>query len=146
MTKRNFALQILVFVFSIVATAQNGSIQGIVSDKSTGEKIPFANVSLLKNNQFGSIGTVTDSKGAFSLDKLEYADYAVVVSFIGFETDTIKGLKVSKEKPVVRLGNIALEVTGVALKELEINAMSNTQSTRLDRKSKADSAYGKSEF
>ncbi len=134
MLKRILTLQILVFLFSFIALAQNGSIQGIVIDKNTGEKIPFANISLLKNNQFSTLGTVTDNNGGFNLDKLEYADYKVVVSFIGFETDTIKGLKITKEKPVVRLESIALKVTGIALRELEINAMANTQTSHLDRK------------
>jgi len=129
--------RILVFQFlmlSVFLNAQNGRIQGVVSDKNTNEKIPFANVSLLKNNQFSPLGTVTDSKGAFSIDKLENADYMLVVSFIGFESDTIKGLKITKEKPTIRLENIALKVSGIALKELEISAMANTQTTRLDRK------------
>lgn len=129
--------RILVFQFlmlSVFLNAQNGRIQGVVLDKNTNEKIPFANVSLLKNNQFSPLGTVTDSKGAFSIDKLENADYMLVVSFIGFETDTIKGLKITKEKPTIRLENIALKVSGIALKELEISAMANTQTTRLDRK------------
>ena len=129
--------RILVFQFlmlSVFLNAQNGRIQGVVLDKNTNEKIPFANVSLLKNNQFSPLGTVTDSKGAFSIDKLENADYMLIVSFIGFETDTIKGLKITKEKPTIRLENIALKVSGIALKELEISAMANTQTTRLDRK------------
>jgi outer membrane receptor protein involved in Fe transport len=130
--KSNFL--ILLLLFSITVFAQNGSIQGIVADKSTGETIPFANVILLKNNQFNTNGAVTDSKGAFSINKLENADYSVVVSFIGFVSDTIKNLKITKEKPVLKLGKISLAVAGVALNEVEVSAQQNTQKSSLDRK------------
>lgn len=131
--KKNF-FQLFILLLSLPVVAQNGSIRGVVSDKNSGEKIPFANITLLKNNQFTTIGTITDDKGGFMLDKLDYADYSVVVSFIGFETDTIKGLKVSRETPQLRLGNIPMVVTGIALQELEVSAMASTQVTQLDRK------------
>lgn len=134
MLRKFLAFQVLILFVPFIVNAQNGQIQGVVSDKSSGEKIPFANISLLKNNQFSAIGTVTDNRGAFNLENLDYADYSVVVSFIGFKTDTIKGLKISREKPLVRLGNITLEVSGIALQELEVSAMASTQRTTLDRK------------
>jgi outer membrane receptor protein involved in Fe transport len=131
---RKIALQTLLILFVANVFAQTGIIQGIVSEKSSGEKIPFANVLLLKNNQFSAGGTVTDNKGAFALNNLENGDYAVVVSFIGFKTDTIKGLKISKDKHVIRLGEIKLDVAGVALNEVEVSAQQNTQKSSLDRK------------
>lgn len=134
MTRKLLLFQFLILFYSFTITANNGNIQGFISDKNTGERIPFVNVLLLKNNQFSTIGTVTDNNGGFNLDKLDYADYSVVISFIGFETDTIKGLKISKEIPSIQLGGVALKVSGIALKELEINAMANTQLARLDRK------------
>jgi outer membrane receptor protein involved in Fe transport len=130
--KSNFL--ILFLLFSMTVFAQNGSIEGIVIDKSTGETIPFANVVLLKNNQINTNGAVTDSKGAFSISKLDNTDYSVVVSFIGFVSDTLKSLKITKEKPVLKLGKIALAVAGVALNEVEVSAQQNTQKSSLDRK------------
>ncbi|MDX9747363.1 MAG: TonB-dependent receptor [Paludibacter sp.] len=134
MYKKLLSIHLLILAFSMGILAKNGRIQGVISDAGTGELIPFANISILKNNQFSSLGTVTDNKGAFSVNQLEYDEYAVVVSFIGFETDTIKGVKLNRQQPVANLGNIRLKVSGIALKELEITAMAATQTTHLDRK------------
>jgi len=45
-------------VFVNAAFAQKGIINGVISDKGSGEKIPFASVVLLKNNQATSYGTI----------------------------------------------------------------------------------------
>jgi iron complex outermembrane recepter protein len=134
MNKFLFLLVSAFFFFNPILNAQSGNIHGIVIDKATGEKIPFANISLYKNNQYSSNGTATKSDGSFTISNLEYAEYYIVVSFIGFETDTVKGLIVTKEKPGIRLGNIALAVSGIALNEVEVNARISTQNTSLDRK------------
>lgn len=134
MYKKLLSIHFLILAFSMGILAKNGSIQGVITDAGTGERIPFANVALLQNNQFSSLGTVTDTNGAFSVNQLEYDEYAVVVSFIGFETDTIKGVKVNRQRPAANLGTISLKVSGIALKELEITAMAATQTTHLDRK------------
>ena len=131
---KKILIQLLFIVSIITIHAQNGSIQGTIIDKNTGEKIPYANISLLKNNLFSNLGTGTDSKGNFTISNLDYADYTLIISFIGYKTDTIKSLKISEEKQIVRLGNILLTVVGVALKELEISAQTNTQKISLDRK------------
>ncbi len=134
MNCKSFRIISLFLFFTLNIFAQNGSIQGVVIDKTTGETIPFANVVLLKNNEFSTNGTVTDSKGAFVIKELESAEYSVVVSFIGFETDTIKNLKISKQQPTLRLGTIALAVAGVSLNELQVTAQQSTQKLSLDRK------------
>lgn len=128
-----FSILILLLSFTVLAQ-QNGSIQGVVIDKNSGESIPFANISLLKNNQLSARGTITDNKGNFSISNLENANYSIVVSFIGFDSDTIKGLEITEKKPVIKLGNIAVSPSGIALKELEISVQQNTQKSSLDRK------------
>lgn len=45
MKKKAYPLLILI-ALSISAFAQTGSLSGIISDKVTGEKVPFANVIL----------------------------------------------------------------------------------------------------
>lgn len=71
MHKRIISICFLLLLFSLGVLARNGSIQGVISDAGTGELIPFANISILKNNQFSDRGTVTDSKGAFSVNQLD---------------------------------------------------------------------------
>jgi hypothetical protein len=70
---------------SITGTfAQSGNITGVVTDKATNDRIPFANVvANLKSNTASSKGTVSDKDGKFSLDNLPFGNNNVVISFIG---------------------------------------------------------------
>ncbi len=45
------------------------------------------------------------------MGNLSFGTYEVVISFIGYKTDTLGNVSVSREAPVVDLGTIALAVS-----------------------------------
>ena len=61
--------------------AQNASVNGYITDKSSGETLISANVALLENNR----GTSTNTLGYFSLTNLEPGTYTIAGSYIGFK-------------------------------------------------------------
>lgn len=61
--------------------AQNASVNGYITDKSSGETLISANVALLENNR----GTSTNTLGYFSLTNLEPGAYTIAGSYIGFK-------------------------------------------------------------
>ena len=69
-----------------------GSINGSVSDRTTGEPVPVVNVSLLP----GGESTVTGSDGSFSFENLDAGQYVVTLQKDGYEP--------AKENIVVDLG------------------------------------------
>ena len=80
---------LLFLIFTNLLYAQNGSIQGTVSDQITKDKIPFATILLiaeLGNNQKGDI---SDGAGRFEIDNLKPGNYKLQVSFMGYRTDTL---------------------------------------------------------
>ncbi|MGQ1784056.1 TonB-dependent receptor domain-containing protein [Saccharicrinis sp. GN24d3] len=125
----------MMFILIGTSLAQNnGTIRGMVTDKDSGEKFPFASVSLKKNGEILPNGTVTDNEGAFKLNGLQHGTYDVVVSFIGFETETVSGITINKQSPKVNLGILSITSANVAIEEVEVNGMANTVSTKIDRK------------
>ena len=135
MIQRLFSFIALIILFVGTSMAQkNGSIQGVVKDKNSGEKFPFANVSLIQNEELLPVGTVTDDNGEFKISGLKPGNYNVVLSFIGYETDTIENVVLSKKNPKANLGYLTIQSTNVAIDEVEVSAMSNTVSTKIDRK------------
>ena len=134
MNRKLTTLIIFLLVFVNAAFSQKGSIIGVISDKGSGEKIPFASVVVINNNQPTSYGTISDDAGAFKIENLAYGDYGLVVSFIGYATDTINNIKISKENATVNFGDIKLAVSSVSIEGVEVTAMSNTVSTKIDRK------------
>ncbi|MCK4664112.1 MAG: TonB-dependent receptor [Bacteroidales bacterium] len=74
-------LVLLLFLFSNLA-AQNSSIKGKVINAETNAFIHGVNV-FIKNT---TIGTITNKKGEFLLNKPPYDTITIVFSFVGFET------------------------------------------------------------
>jgi len=130
---------VLVFFISLITGlpnvfAQNGSITGIVVDKVTKENIPFANViRILMDNTISLDGTVSNDDGTFKLEDLPFGNYHVLISFIGYETDTIKNIHIDEQNQQVNIGEVGLSTLAVALDEIVVKAMAPTAITHLDR-------------
>lgn len=141
LTKRKLKsryLLIIIFLSTVLCQfsyAQNSSISGEVFDEQNGLSVPFANV-VLFDAEFGntSIGDVSDAEGKFKLAKIPYGSYNLVISFIGYKTDTVPGISLSQGKNNLSLGKISLFPTIVNLQEVEIQGTAATVVTELDRK------------
>lgn len=80
LTKRALPLMFAMLALAAVAMGQTGRITGVVTDRSTGETLPGANVLV----QGTTTGTITDVDGRFALD-LPAGQMTIVASFIGYE-------------------------------------------------------------
>jgi hypothetical protein len=69
-----------------VQARQAASISGFVREADTGETLLLANVTLAGT----PIGTATNNAGYYTLTGLEPGSYTVVVSYIGFRTDSTR--------------------------------------------------------
>ena len=115
MSRRIVVLCAMIAMGVQFARAQrSGSIMGLVSDSESGEHIPFASVSFLRNNQPIPGGAISNEEGAFSMGNLKFGTYRVVVSFIGYETDTLGDILLSREQAAADLGTIPLAVSRFA--------------------------------
>jgi len=114
--------------------AQSGIITGVVTDKATNDKIPFANVvAVLKSNTASQKGTVSDKDGEFSIDNLPFGNYDVVISFIGYQPDTIRNIDIDRQIQHINIGEIRLSVITIALGEVVIEDLAETATSKLDR-------------
>lgn len=114
--------------------AQKGSISGFVTDKATNDQIPFANVLVIsENNTASANGTISDKDGNFYIYNLPFGNFKAVISFIGYEPDTIKNINIDKQNQHVNIGEIQLSVLTIALNEVVVKAWAKTATTHLDR-------------
>lgn len=95
--------------------AQNASVNGYITDKSSGETLISANVALLENNR----GTSTNTLGYFSLTNLEPGTYTIAGSYIGFKLFR-KTINLSADE-TLRL-DIALEPNVVSTDEIVVTS------------------------
>ena len=101
MFKNIFLLLVGVVAFSTTSFAQSGSLKGKITDKNTGETIPFANVVAQKNgNQVA--GVTTDFDGNYTIKPLDPGNYDLLVSFVGYGQVKLEGIVVSSNKITFR--------------------------------------------
>lgn len=80
---RSVVLAGVLFLFYAATTyAQNGSIEGTVTNAQTGETLPGVNIYIMELDR----GVATDSEGSFQIDDVEYGTYTFRASYVGFET------------------------------------------------------------
>lgn len=75
-------LALLVAPVSVVAQSV-GKISGLITDATTGDPLPGAQIYLEENN---FLGTITDENGRYFLLSVPPGKYTVVMQFIGFAT------------------------------------------------------------
>lgn len=97
---------------TFLATAQNYSISGELSDKTTGEKLAFADVMLIQLRQV----TQTDMDGAFAFNNVPSGTYTLVFRLMDYQTDTLEGVEVTTTPVLLsyRLGKPE-EIVGVEI-------------------------------
>lgn len=92
---------VLWMAFHAASFAQQGySLQGTVTDRSTGEALPGATV-MIKNT---TTGLSTDNEGSFKFTNLKDNKIELITSFIGYQTDSsIHQLKSGNNTVKIRL-------------------------------------------
>lgn len=115
--KRIFIL-CLAALASVLAVAQN-KITGRVMEEETKSALEFVTVQLLASDSLFIQGTVTDTKGNFSFDKVADGNFIVSVSYIGYEAVNIA---ISNLEKNLNIGDIPLVNSGVMLEGVTVRA------------------------
>lgn len=131
---KRIMLSLIVIVASLQSFSQTGRISGQVINSDTKETIPYANVTLYNSSDFSLIsGLVSNEDGDFDLKKVAYGNYSLLVSFIGFDTDT-SNIDLTSQSSIASLGTISLSPSKFALDEVEVTAIASTSISKIDRK------------
>ena len=111
----------------------NAKITGKVIDADSNQPVEFATVAVNDPATGKPVnGTVCDDKGEFVINKVAEGTYNIQISFIGYETETINGIKVDKHGDV-NLGTIKLGTGTKVLKEVVIEGQKDLVEERVDR-------------
>jgi len=108
---------VLLFFSSTAALAQVGAgeLRGTLNDAETGEPLPFVNIVIEAGKR--QVGGTTDFDGNYILKPIPPGTYDVKVSFVGYNTRQITGVKINNDK--ITFLDIEMEA-GVRLDEIEI--------------------------
>ena len=107
------------FLISLSASAQTGSIKGKIFDKATKEPLAFASVvAELGSAQKG--GAQSDFDGEYNIKPLAAGEYTLRIAYVGYNDLVITGVLVSNDK--ITFQDLALSKKVVETQEVEIVA------------------------
>ena len=101
--------------FSICISAQNGAIYGKILDEN---ETPMYAVNVTLDGAASPMGATTGFEGDFKIKPIDAGTYTVEVSFVGYHTKTILGVKVSNNK-ITFLDDVHLKPDYILLGEAE---------------------------
>ncbi len=118
-------------VQSIKAQATS-RIEGKVTDSSTGEGLPGANV-ILENTNFGAS---SDRYGGFFINQVPAGSYTLKVSYIGYQQYATQ-INVSQSKRVIKV-DVKLNISAVKINEVVVNGLLQGQVKALNQQLNSD--------
>ncbi|NJN26232.1 MAG: TonB-dependent receptor [Cyclobacteriaceae bacterium] len=128
-------LSLLCSFLPIYAQAQKSSISGHIFDERAQLAIPYVSVGLFDTKFEKNINaTVSDENGFFSMEKIPFGQYHLVMSFMGYVPDTIFNITLSQTALQATLGKLPLYQSTIQMEGVEIIGQAATVQTALDRK------------
>jgi len=137
------SISILIFLFiSQIAFADNpedmrgkGSIAARVVDSLSHDPVEYATVALYHHDSRQLInGLITDLTGSFRFKGLDWGDYDLEISFIGYKDMNVRKVQISQQQHEVDLGKLELQRTALNLNEVEIVGGTPAVEYQIDRK------------
>ncbi|MCC7520058.1 MAG: carboxypeptidase-like regulatory domain-containing protein, partial [Flavobacteriaceae bacterium] len=99
-----FVITLTLFLVTILASAQTGTLTGKIYNASDNQPIPFADVLLENTNYY----TTSDENGFFSIENIKPGVYNLLVTLLGYNEERI---------PEVSINNIRTQNLEVFLSE-----------------------------
>lgn len=129
------AVMMLIIGIGLPLFGQSGSIHGIVKDSVNSSPLEYTTVMLYKSIDDEPItGTVTNVSGAFNIDNIQYGNYYLLLSFVGYRTKRVDGIKLDVTNQNVNLNSIQIPSTQANLQELSIDGSVPAIDYRIDKK------------
>lgn len=115
---RKFLLFVIfsIATFSLTFAGTTGKLAGKVTDKDTGEGLPFVNIIL----EGTTIGGSTDMDGNYVILNIPPGKYSIKVQYVGYQTQVIEGVSISID--LTTKVNVELSQTSVELGEVVVKA------------------------
>lgn len=128
-------LNIIWLIVTNLSAQQLGSVSGVIVEKTSNKPLEFANVIIRSNSDSSKFqGTVTGSKGEFSFEKLQFGDYKIIYSFIGFDKVETPLFSLNSKQAKLNLGKLYISESTAFLGEVKVTAERSTFINSIDRK------------
>ena len=124
-------------LLSFLATAQKGTMKGLVTDKNSSEPLVGATIYL----EGTTTGTITDFDGNYVLENITPGTYNVRCSFISYETNVVNDVAIKAGNTVEY--NFAMGESTVEIADVKVVAKANRESESMLLLDQKDAAISK---
>jgi outer membrane receptor protein involved in Fe transport len=112
-----------------------GIVSGQITDKVSNEPLEYANVIVFKvNDSLMVSGTVTGTKGKFTIGNLPYGNYYLVADYIGYHKMTTSSFKLTPKSNQYKAGVILLQPSSTNLDQVVVMADKPHVEYKIDKK------------
>ncbi len=138
---RKFLLLISLSLVSLLLRAQDfnkldgpGKITGKVIDSTTRIPVEYATITIVAiYNNSVITGATSDSLGNFKIQGLNMGVYKVSIEFIGYKTNLLNNIVISKKQAAISLGTISLQNNNNSLQGVVVTAKQKLIDNRIDK-------------
>jgi outer membrane receptor protein involved in Fe transport len=115
--------------------AAEGTVIGVVIDKTSGQPVESAAVILKKKSDGKATHTAaTDNHGAFTVENVPPGEYVVEYNYIGLESQETPAFTVDVKHLTRDLGRLALTESSIKLEKVEVSTRKEAFYNSIDRK------------
>ena len=134
---KKLALVTFFVAISLASVAQNGTIQGLVTDQMSNESLVGATIML----EGTIVGTITDFDGNYILGKITPGTYNIRCSFISYEPITIENVEIQADQTLEF--NFDLSESTLQIEDIQVVAKINHESESMLLLEQKDAAVSK---
>lgn len=116
----------LLFCLLTAAAFAQGTLRGVVSDSLTKEALPGANVFLVGT----ALGSATDLNGAYKIERIPAGTYTLRVSYIGYQTQT---LRANIQNNITTVVNVALGAELIEMGTVVVTGQAEGQAAAINQ-------------
>ena len=114
---------------------KDAEINGTITDGSSNQTIPYASVAVYKSKDSTLVtGVLSKDDGSFTVTKLPYGKYFMVVTFVGYKKHKVSDILLTQAKKIASLGPIKVNVATTMLKQVEVVGNVSPVSYQIDKK------------
>ncbi len=113
----------------------DAKISGVLIDSSNNQPVEFATISVFKNTDLKKPidGSLTDDKGKFTLKNMNYGNFTLKITSIGFQEKSIRLEEITSKNRNINLGTIVLSTDAKLLKEVVVTGQGAIVEEKVDR-------------
>jgi len=114
---------------------KEAKVTGTIIDEGSNQAVPYASVAIYQAKDSTLLtGVLSDSNGKFTIEKLPYGKFYVVVTFVGYKPHKVDNILLTPNQKTAALGTIKVSISTTAINEVTVVGTKPPVAYQIDKK------------